>query len=249
MRKFLIFPIFLALSSPATFMIFLVLYNYFGFPSQFLLSIVSTAIFLVSMLLFSIKKFKKNSKTALRSLFILAVFSPIFITIYLYLPGILLFFDTGPAEHWPAIFIAQRLNLSGYKIHYDGGERLLKTESDLIRVEWDFKKPEGFSRMLSIKFTEKPVWIASFYYSDTKKAQIAFNKYREQLESEYEITQLNTSLKKTYMELNLYDHFTVKAENRMVHCELLVRERSDNAAILVVIAGSDEIDFLRKLLE
>jgi len=200
-------------------------------------------------MLFSIKKFKKDSKTILASFIILAVLSPVVICIHFYLPGILTFFDVGPAKHWPAVFITQRLDLSGYTIQRTEADKLFKPEPDLIKAEWNFKKPGGFRYVYSVKFTEKPVQFASFYYSRIKDAQNAFREYKKELELEFKKAQLNLSLDKTYNELTLYDSFTMVNDSIIVHSELLVREKSNNAAILVVMADKNEMDTLKNLLK
>jgi len=250
MKRFLIFSVSLSLTSPIFFMLFLIFYNNINIPLQFPLSIISSYSTLIFIFFFLIKKFKIRTKVAFISFIVLIILSSIFIIIYLYLPAVLMIFNLGPAKHWPIIFIAQRLNLSGYSICWTEEDKLFKREQDLIRAKWIFKKPTGFKYMYSIKFTKNTIEFASFYYSDKKFAEHAFAKYKDELiKAGFKDTYLNLSLKKVYDELVLYNYATMENGSVIVHCELLVRERSNNAAILVIIADKNETDLLRTLLE
>jgi len=184
------------------------------------------------------------------SFVVLIILSSIFIIIHLYLPVVLMIFNLGPAKHWPTIFIAQRLNLSGYSICWTEEDALFKREQDLIRAEWNFKKPTGFKYMRSLRFTKNNVTFASFYYTDKKFAEHAFSRYKDDIiKAGFKDTYLNLSLRRTYDELVLCNYATMENGSVIVHCELLVRERSNNAVILVIIADKNETDLLRTLLE
>ncbi len=212
------------------------------------MSIISSYFALMVILLFLIKRFKINRKIIFISYVILGVLSLFFIITFLYLPGILMLFNLGPAKHWPIIFIAQRLNLSGYTICWTEDDKLFKHNPDLIKAEWNFKRPEGFRYVYSAKFIKKSIRFASFYYPHKESALNAFTKYKKELKSEFKEIYLNLSLNKIYGELVLYDNFTVGNDSVVIHCELLVREKSDNAVILVVMADRYEVDLLKKLL-
>jgi len=247
-KKFLILLVFLSLTAPIFFILFLIFYNYIDIPFQFSLSVFSSYFILIIILLFLIKKFKINTKMIFVSCVILVILSSFFIIIFLYLPGILMLFNLGPSKHWPIIFIAQRLNLSEYTICWTEEDELFKSKPDIIKAEWTFKKPEGFRYVYSAKFTKKPVRFASFYYPHKESAQKAFTKYKKELKLEFKEIYLNLSLNKTYDELIPYNNFTVGNDRVVIHCELLVRERSNNAVILVVMADRDEMDLLKRLL-
>ncbi|MDI9610859.1 MAG: hypothetical protein QFX36_05980 [Archaeoglobales archaeon] len=223
MRKVVV-SAFIGLFSPLFFIFFLILYDLLALTNEFLLAILTAFLLPLGVVLYISRRSKK---VQLYSVLTFALFGSFSLIFALYLPGILLAFDFGPAEHWPKNFAAQRLNFSSIKE---------------IRIEeWTFEKPENYRSVYSIK--ADGVGIAFFYYPSIELANKEFEKFRKFFEK----SKASFIPEDRYSELRVKDYFEAQ-NNKIVYSELLFLERSGKASILVAIAEQNSLAKLSEIL-
>jgi hypothetical protein len=223
MKRFLV-PILLSFISSALFFPFLNFFNCY-IQSLLLSYLISGGVLVVYL---KRSDAHMGEATSILAMAIILLLTPLLIHLRM---DVLSF--TTP-QKWLLIFTVQR---------FESAEIL---ENSKLTGEFDFEKPECYLAMQSKKFDDAQ--LALFYYH-TKKVDGFLSDYIKRLKSKgFEEVKLDLPLNKTYAELTLYNNITLENENMIVHCEVLVRERSGNAVILVITADKKEINLLRKLV-
>lgn len=230
----ILFSFFLSFTSPAIFTLLLWLSNCFS------LSISLTYLTLAAVLLVYIKRAEvKSSRKIIISFAILLALS-LFFT---HLHTLALISNKWPAfvfvsMQWPTVFESQRLYVNKTPTGYS-----------LMFIEWNFEKPDCFVMEKSVKYWEKPVQYATFFYFSKKNVPKYFKDYIEKLKSKgFRESKLNLSPNRTFRYITILDSVTLENESKIVHCELLGWKNGKEAAIFVVVADKGEIDLLKKLL-
>lgn len=224
MRKQLFFSAFIGLLSPLFFIFFLILYDLLALTNEFFLALLSVFLLPLGVALYSSRRSKKLQ---LYSVLTFALFGSFSLIFALYLPGILLALDYGPAEHWPKNFAAQRLNFSSIE--------------EIQIEEWTFEKPENYSYAYSIR--ANGVGIAFFYYSSLDLANKEFIKFK----GFFGESKVSFKPEEQYSELKVKDYFELR-NDKIVYSELLFLERNGKASILVAIAEQNSLAKLFEIL-
>ena len=231
MKTFL-FSFLLALASPIVLSFFIDILNclYLSiFLSLLLLSITHIA--------YLKKSGTRSVKAVIFSLVILVFLSYFFMYLHLHT-----FLDKAAFSlPWGSVFFGERFSIKVMGMEFSKISR------------WDFEKPNcylsEYALIQKCGYPKSPVKMNMFVYHNKRNVQIYFNEYVEKLKSREFSDKLNLPINTSPSELKVVDYVTLTNGTTVVHCELLVMERSDKAAILVVLFNKSEVDTLNKILK